>query len=256
MALPWFKVMADMVDHPKVIDLQARTIEPMAGWWAIRLWAWCSKYCPTGRIPKDHIRSLEGYVDPYRRGNHQVLSKMEAAGLLDFEGTDCIVHDWDEIQGPHLDKAETDALRKRERRAPGAQLALAGSASGAGRVEEKRVEEKREREDPAALMALWNEKAHQDLPRWSAMNKKRERLARDRLKERPIDQWEPIFERLNASAFLRGNNDRGWRAHPEWLLRDGTILGLLEGKYDDKPNGGQTAAPTYRVLKDDEDPYA
>lgn len=44
--------------------------------------------------------------------------------------------------------------------------------------------------------------------------------------------------RIRGSPFLRGENDRGWRADFDWFLKPGSVTKILEGKYDDgkKPN--------------------
>jgi hypothetical protein len=85
------------------------------------------------------------------------------------------------------------------------------------------------------LRELWNATAHPSLPRWQETGRKRMAWARQRLRERPLDTWREVVERINASAFCLGKNDRGWRASPDWLLRSDTAAKVLEGKYDNRP---------------------
>ena len=85
----------------------------------------------------------------------------------------------------------------------------------------------------ADLMALWNRECHPSLPKAKGIGSGRERACRARLKERPLDAWIEVIGRINASVFCRGENDRGWKASFDWLLRPGTAIRVLEGKYDD-----------------------
>ena len=50
--------------------------------------------------------------------------------------------------------------------------------------------------------------------------------------------WTDVLARARASPFLCGENDRGWRADFDFLLRPATIAKVLEGSYDDKSSAG------------------
>lgn len=89
---------------------------------------------------------------------------------------------------------------------------------------------------PDALREVWNAEAHPDLPRWIETPPKRAQVAQTRLRERPLDAWRNVIRRINGSPFLRGENERGWRADPDWLLKSGTAAKVLEGKYDPAKN--------------------
>lgn len=84
------------------------------------------------------------------------------------------------------------------------------------------------------LRATWNLNKHPDMPEWRETGPDRRRTAKARLKERPLHEWLDVVQRIAASGFCRGLNDRGWRADPEWLLRPGTATKVLEGRYDDR----------------------
>jgi hypothetical protein len=54
-----------------------------------------------------------------------------------------------------------------------------------------------------------------------------------------------VFTRINALAFCRGENDRGWRANFDWALKPTSIAKVLEGNYaggNGRPSG-RTGAP-------------
>lgn len=60
-------------------------------------------------------------------------------------------------------------------------------------------------------------------------------------KYKTIDAFRELFERAEASDFLKGDNDRGWTADFDWLIRPTNMSKVLEGKYDnDRLKGGQS----------------
>ena len=60
--------------------------------------------------------------------------------------------------------------------------------------------------------------------------------------------FDTLFQKAEASLFLKGNNERKWRAGGfDWFINEQNMAKVLEGKYDNKPE-----APN---LKPDFDPY-
>lgn len=55
------------------------------------------------------------------------------------------------------------------------------------------------------------------------------------------DWWMNLFDRIGRSSFLTGDNDRGWAADMGWILKQGNMTKILEGKYDDKSKKGGLA---------------
>lgn len=93
---------------------------------------------------------------------------------------------------------------------------------------------------PEALRGLWNSLKAPEQPEWREDAKSRHKAAQSRLRERALDGaegWEGIIRRIAASPFCRGQNERGWVADPDFLLRPGTAAKVLEGKYDARGNG-------------------
>ena len=45
------------------------------------------------------------------------------------------------------------------------------------------------------------------------------------------------FEKAEASSFLKGQNNRNWRASFDWLLKDSNMAKVLDGNYDDHTAG-------------------
>jgi hypothetical protein len=95
---------------------------------------------------------------------------------------------------------------------------------------------------------LWNETTTSPIPKCQDLTLQRRRHAEARLKERGIDGLREIFTRINASAFCRGESDRGWLASFDWALKPASIAKVLEGAYDSTPRrtppgSGRTGAP-------------
>lgn len=71
----------------------------------------------------------------------------------------------------------------------------------------------------------------------------RRRKIEARIREHGEDAWAEACRRMAASAFCRGENDRGWRADLDFLCQPKSFNGLLEGKYDDRQHKRSQAPP-------------
>lgn len=59
-----------------------------------------------------------------------------------------------------------------------------------------------------------------------------------------LDDFKHLFEKTEASNFLKGANSRNWRATFDWLIKDGNMAKVLDGNYDDHGRGsGTTPTP-------------
>ena len=66
--------------------------------------------------------------------------------------------------------------------------------------------------------------------------KTRRQLIEALLKQTPESEyWQMVFAKVAASKFLTGIiSDKGWKASIDFLIRPGTHIKIMEGKYDDK----------------------
>lgn len=53
-----------------------------------------------------------------------------------------------------------------------------------------------------------------------------------------LADFKALFEKAEASSFLRGKNARNWVASFDWLIKDANMAKVLDGNYDDKKGGG------------------
>lgn len=109
------------------------------------------------------------------------------------------------------------------------QLAASGKVKISGVENEKTIYEE--------IRCLWNGYCWR-LSALRAFSKPRIEKIKKQIAARPelgkIESWVEIFDRMKNSAFLQGDNDRGWQADFDWLLQKDSIDKLLDGKYDSK----------------------
>mgnify|MGYP000266679232 CR=1 FL=1 len=74
----------------------------------------------------------------------------------------------------------------------------------------------------------WN--SFDNLPRVRALSKGRRAKLLSRMKEKSFrENWKEIVRKLSESAFHTGQNDRGWRASIDWIIKnDENYLKILE----------------------------
>jgi hypothetical protein len=57
-----------------------------------------------------------------------------------------------------------------------------------------------------------------------------------RLKQSPIDYWRTVFTKMNTTPFLKGENDRGWKATFDWIINQiENADKVMSGAYDSAP---------------------
>lgn len=71
-------------------------------------------------------------------------------------------------------------------------------------------------------------------PRVTALSDARKKAIKARLNVYSIDDFKRLFEKAEASNFLKGQNDRNWTANFDWLIKDGNMAKVLDGNYDNK----------------------
>ena len=72
------------------------------------------------------------------------------------------------------------------------------------------------------------------LPKCTRITVKRSKGIVSILKKFSEEEILEVFNKLEASDFCKGNNDNGWRASLDFILREDKFVNVLEGKYDNK----------------------
>lgn len=78
----------------------------------------------------------------------------------------------------------------------------------------------------------------------------RKKTIKARLNTYSMKELKTVFEKAEASDFLKGKNNRNWMANFDWMLKDANFAKILDGNYDTKTSGkeqkndagGETAA--------------
>ena len=91
-----------------------------------------------------------------------------------------------------------------------------------------------------AVVRLYNDLCP-SLPSARTLSDKRKRDIKTRLKKYTLDDFQKVFEKAEKSSFLRGDNERGFRASLDWLINEGNMAKVLDGNYDDRPNKQRSA---------------
>jgi predicted phage replisome organizer len=71
-------------------------------------------------------------------------------------------------------------------------------------------------------------------PSVRSLSDARKKAVKARLKTYSLDDFKTVFEKAEASSFLKGV-DGGWQASFDWLIKEANMLKVLEGNYADKP---------------------
>lgn len=105
--------------------------------------------------------------------------------------------------------------------------------------------------DYMAIKAMYNELCP-SFPSCVAMSDARKKAIKARFTSGyTMEHFRVLFQKAEASSFLKGRNDKNWMASFDWLIKDSSMAKVLGGNYDDRQphqvNGGQRNAPASGV---------
>ena len=89
---------------------------------------------------------------------------------------------------------------------------------------------------------MWNEMAERaELPKVQRLTDSRVKKVVLRIREvGGMPGWQEALNKIEASKFLTGHNDRGWRANFDFMLQQSSFTKLMEGSYDNRESRGDT----------------
>jgi hypothetical protein len=120
---------------------------------------------------------------------------------------------------------------------------------GEVRTGKDRTGEVREKTDYQQIADLYNDTCV-SFPRITALSDTRKKAIKARLNVYSLEEFKRLFEKAEASNFLKGQNDRNWTANFDWLIKDGNMAKVLDGNYDNKPRFNQDfTQPTNRAAE-------
>ena len=72
-------------------------------------------------------------------------------------------------------------------------------------------------------------------PKVTKMTEKRKKAVKARFNNGyTLEDFKRAFETAEQSDFLKGNNDRRWKADFDWFTNESNLTKTLEGKYDNR----------------------
>lgn len=92
------------------------------------------------------------------------------------------------------------------------------------------------------------------LSRVKSLSEAKRKAIRARLRQYSMDDLRTAFSKVEASPFLKGQNDRNWVATFDWVMKDTNLAKILDGNYD--PRGHpqpQRASPGGRSYAEQHD---
>ena len=117
---------------------------------------------------------------------------------------------------------------------------------------DKEIEsEKRERVPYQQIADMYNDTCV-SFPRLTILSEPRKRAIKARMKVYTLDDFSRLFEKAEASTFLKGGNDRNWSANFDWLIKDSNMVKVLDGNYDDKHSNGPSTGNNKKAQELDE----
>lgn len=95
------------------------------------------------------------------------------------------------------------------------------------------IDTKREKTDFQSVVDLYHSICV-SFPVVRSLSESRKKAIKARLNNYSMDDFKTVFKNAEASSFLKGTNDRNWRANFDWLIADKNMVKVLEGFYEDK----------------------
>ena len=251
--MKWIKIVTDIFDDEKILLIESM---PEADSLIV---IWFKLLCLAGKQNNHGVLMINDripYTDKmlatiFRRKETTVqlaLKTFQEFGMIEVVDGTITIPNWGKHQSLDALERKTEYMREymreyREKQkkqiGDGKSNCKSNSESNVRCVEEdidKDKEEdidKRERIDYQQIADMYNEICI-SFPRIRALSENRKKAIGARLKQYSVDDFRDLFEKAEASKFLKGGNDRNWSATFDWLIADKNMAKVLDGNYDDR----------------------
>lgn len=117
--------------------------------------------------------------------------------------------------------------------------------------EDKEIDKDKEKRiiDYKSIVDMYNDTCV-SFPRVTKLSETRKKAIKARFHCYNIEDFKTLFEKAEASSFLKGANNRNWSANFDWLIKDSNMAKVLDGNYDEK-QGTKTTVSNSTQKKDD-----
>lgn len=248
----WIKICTDIFDDEKIL-----LIENMPEADGIIV-IWFKLLCMAGKQNNSGVFMMNeriAYTDEmlatiFRRPINTVrlaLKVFEQYGMIEIVDGAITIPNWEKHQS--LEKLERSKELNRKRvaahREKQKQLALQEKCNDYSNVtvmecndtekirEEEEKNKNRERINYQQIADMYNDICI-SFPRLTVLSDKRKQAIKARLKTYSAEQFKEMFEKAEASDFLKGANNRNWQANFDWLIKDSNFAKVLDGNYANK----------------------
>ena len=246
----WIKITTDIFDDEKIL-----LIESLPDSYAI-ITVWFKLLCLAGKMNNSGVFMMSNqiaYTDKmlatiFRMKETTVtlaLATFENYGMVEIIDGVITIPNWNKHQSldAYEKKKQRDRIYQAERRAN--QRALIEKSSDSQQIpspdivvsdkeEDKEIDKDIERIDYTGIVNAFNAICV-SFPSVKAISDTRKKAIKARLKTYSIDDFKTLFEKAEASSFLKGKNNSNWSATFDWLIKDSNMAKVLDGNYDDKP---------------------
>ena len=129
------------------------------------------------------------------------------------------------------------------------------------RIGKDRLGKDRDIVDYQQIADMYNETCV-SFPKLKSLSESRKKAIKARLNQYTVEDFKTLFEKAEASTFLKGGNDRNWSATFDWLIKDSNMAKVLDGNYDQSKKtqrqvrwGTEVSEERSQALKQIEDLY-
>ncbi len=105
-------------------------------------------------------------------------------------------------------------------------------------IEEDKNKNRKEKIDYQRIVDMYNDTCV-SFPRLKTLSENRKKAIKARLKTYSYDDFKTLFEKAEASDFLKGKNNKDWSATFDWLIKDSNMAKVLDGNYDNRSGTGR-----------------
>lgn len=244
----WIKITTDVFDDEKIL-----LIESMPDAYAI-ITVWFKLLCLAGKQNNSGVFMMGQmpYTDKmlatiFRMKESTVtlaLQTFEQFGMVEIIDGVITIPNWGKHQSIDQLENKRQYMRKYMGEYREKQKALAcktnsktNSKTNVSRTEEdidKEIDKDKEYIDYNGVANLYNSICV-SFPSVKSLSEQRKKAIRARFKSYTMDDFKTLFEKAQASDFLKGKNGNDWSATFDWLIKDANMAKVLDGNYDNKP---------------------
>lgn len=185
------------------------------------------------------------------------LEALEQLGMVVTDNGYFAIAGWEEHQNIEGMERIREQTRKRVAKHREKQKLLQGSVTvtqgNATDIEEEKEEEiERDKIDYKGIVAAFNSVCV-SFPSVRALSDARKKAIKARLNNYSVEDFKTLFEKAEASSFLKGKNSSNWSATFDWLIKDSNMAKVLDGNYDDRAGSpGPNHQPYHKQSKSEE----